>query len=65
MAQILNSSERLNYRQTLQRPSFKNNYFFQLEVILVDIQAWPSIIRPNLGIAQNARFVMYPENFEF
>ena len=25
--------------QTLQRPSFKNNYLFQIQIFLVDIQA--------------------------
>ena len=51
--------------QTLQRPSLKNNYFFQIEIILVDIEARHSIIRSNLQKAQNARFVMNRANFEF
>ena len=42
--QIHNSSERLNYMQTLQRPSFKNNYLFQIQIFLVDIQARSSYV---------------------
>ena len=34
-AQIHNSSERLNYMQTLQHPSFKNNYLFQMQTFLL------------------------------
>ena len=51
--------------QTLQRPFFKNKFIFQIQIILVDIQAEHSIIRSNLRIAQNVRFVMNPESFEF
>ena len=43
-AQIHNSSERLNYMQTLQHPSFKNNYLFQIQIFLVDIQARSSYV---------------------
>ena len=39
-AQILNSSERLSYMQTLQRVSFKNNYLYQIQIqTFTDIQA--------------------------
>ena len=30
--------------QTLQRPSFKNNYLFQIQIFLVDIQARSSYV---------------------
>ena len=30
--------------QTLQRPSFKNNYLFQIQMFLVDIQAQSSYV---------------------
>ena len=35
--QILNRCERLNYIQTLQRTSLKNNYLNQVQIILADI----------------------------
>ena len=38
-AQILNSSERLNYMQTLPSSCLKNNYLCQILIILADIQA--------------------------
>ena len=38
-AQILNSSERLNYMQTLPSAFLKNNYLHQISIVLADIQA--------------------------
>ena len=38
--QILNSSERLNYMQTLPRASLKHNYPYQIKIILASILTW-------------------------
>ena len=37
MVQILNRCERLNYIQTLQRTSLKNNYLNQMQIIVANI----------------------------
>ena len=37
LAQLPNTSERQSYLQTLQYASFKNNYLFQIQIILVNI----------------------------
>ena len=58
-AQIHNSSERLNYMQTLQRPSFKNNYLFQIQIFLVDIQARSSNVNEVIRAVLNSLFFYY------
>ena len=58
-AQIHNSSERLNYMQTLQRPSFKNNYLFQIQIFLVDIQARSSNVNEVIRAVLNSLYFYY------
>ena len=58
-AQIHNSSERLNYMQTLQRPLFKNNYLFPIQIFLVDIQAQSSNVNEVIREVLNSLFFYY------
>ena len=58
-AQIHNSSERLHYMQTLQHPSFKNNYLFQIQIFIVDIQARSSNVNEVIRADLNSLFFYY------
>ena len=45
--------------QTLQRPSFKNNYLFQIQIFLVDIQARSSNVNEVIRAVLNSLFFYY------
>ena len=45
--------------KTLQRPSFKNNYLFQIQIFLVDINARSSNVNEVIRAALNSLFFFY------
>ena len=45
--------------QTLQHPSFKNNYLFQMQIFLVDIQAQSSNVNEVIRAVLNSLFFYY------
>ena len=45
--------------QTLERPSFKNNYLFQIQIFLVDIQARSSNVNEVIRAVLNSLFFYY------
>ena len=45
--------------QTLQRPSFKNNYLFQIQIFLVDIQARSSNVNEVIRAVLNSLYFYY------
>ena len=45
--------------QTLQRPSFKNNYLFQIQIFLVDIQARSSNVNEVIRAVSNSLYFYY------
>ena len=45
--------------QTLQRPSFKNNYLFQIQIFLVDIQARSSNVNEVIRAVSNSLFFCF------
>ena len=45
--------------QTLQRLSSKNNYLFQIQIFLVDIQAWSSNVNEVIRAVLNSLFFFY------
>ena len=49
--------------QTLERPSFKNNYLFQIQIFLVDIQARSSNVNEVIRAVLNSLFFYYCFSF--
>ena len=45
--------------QTLERPSFKNNYLFQIQIFLVDIQARSSNVNEVIRAVLNSLYFYY------
>ena len=45
--------------QTLQRPSFKNNYLFQIQIFLVDIQVRSSNVNDVIRVVLDSLFYYY------